>query len=208
MPQPTAPSPLEPPERRRAIIAIAALLCALDAPLLASAATPFDLAALMRSLAQVKAGEATFTERRTVAMLDQTLESSGRLSFEAPDTFVRETLKPRRERLAVAGNTLTISQGTRSRSMPLDSAPEAAVIVEAIRGTLTGNRETLDRYFSSAVSGSAEQWSLELVPLDARLRGQVAAVRVTGRQAIVRQVEVLMSDGDRSLMTIQAVAAR
>jgi hypothetical protein len=141
-------------------------------------------------------------------MLDQTLESSGRLSFEAPDTFVRETLKPRREKLAVAGNTLTITQGTRSRSMPLDSAPEAAVIVEAIRGTLTGNRESLDRYFTSSVSGSAERWSLELVPIDARLRGQVAAVRVSGQQAIVREVEVLLNDGDRSVMTIEPASPR
>ena len=44
-------------------------------------------------------------------MLERTLESSGRLSFEAPDTFVRETLKPRRDRVAVVGNTLTMSRG-------------------------------------------------------------------------------------------------
>jgi hypothetical protein len=38
-------------------------------------------------------------------MLDRTLQSSGRLSFKAPDSFVRETLKPRHEKLAVDGNT-------------------------------------------------------------------------------------------------------
>jgi hypothetical protein len=46
----------------------------------------------MQLLATVRSGEATFVERREVALLDRTVVTSGRLSFEAPDTFVRETL--------------------------------------------------------------------------------------------------------------------
>jgi outer membrane lipoprotein-sorting protein len=171
-----------------------------------SRAASFDLDTLMRSLAQVKSGEATFVEKRQVAQLDQTLESSGRLSFSAPDTFVRETLKPRRERLAVVGNQLTMSQNSRSRSTTLDSVPEAAVIVEAIRGTLTGNRETLERYFTTQLSGAAERWQLDLVPREARLRGQVAQLRVSGRQGQLQEVQMTMADGDRSVMQITPVA--
>nr|WP_310461377.1 outer membrane lipoprotein carrier protein LolA [Sphaerotilus sp.] len=172
-----------------------------------SRAAAFDLDALMASLAQVKSGEATFTEKRTVFQLDQTLESSGRLSFAAPDSFTRETLKPRRDRMAVVGNQLTVSQGSRSRSTTLDSVPEAVVIVEAIRGTLTGNRETLERYFTTQLLGGAERWSLDLVPRDARLRGQVAQVRVSGRQGQLREVQITMTDGDRSVMQIEPVTA-
>lgn len=178
-------------------------------PVSASRAAAFDLDALMAQLAQVKSGEATFTERRSVFQLDQTLtlDSSGRLSFAAPDSFTRETLKPRRERLAVVGNQLTMAQGSRSRSTTLDSVPEAAVIVEAIRGTLTGNRETLERHFTTQLVGSAERWSLDLVPRDARLRGQVAQVRVSGRQGQLREVQITMTDGDRSVMQIEPVTA-
>lgn len=168
----------------------------------ARAADALDLAQLMRTLAQVKAGEASFTERRHVAMLEQTLESSGKLSFEAPDTFVRETLKPRRERIAINGNTLTLSQGSRTRTLALDSAPEAAVIVEAIRGTLTGNREALERNFKTSLSGNAQLWLLELVPREARLRSQVISVRVAGQHGVVREVLVALPDGDRSVMSI------
>ena len=168
-------------------------------------AEPFTLAQLTQLLAQVKAGEATFTETRAVAVLDRTLESTGRLSFAAPDTFVRETLKPRREKLAVVGNTVTLSQGTRTRTVALDAVPEAAVIVEAVRGTLTGNRDALERHFSTRVSGTAPRWALELVPLDVRLRGQVASVRVAGTQGVVREVTVALADGDRSVMTIEPV---
>ena len=166
-----------------------------------------DLDGLMQALGRVKSGEATFTERRQVQQLEQTLDSSGRLSFAAPDTFVRETLKPRRERLEVAGNTLTVTQGSRSHSMALDANPEAVAIVEAIRGTLTGNRVVLERHFDTLVGGSLERWSLELVPRDARMRGQVARVKVAGRQALLREVEITLADGDRSLMRIEPMTA-
>ena len=175
---------------------------ALLVPLAGFSAEAPDLGWLMQTLAKVKAGEATFTEQRHVAMLEQTLQSSGKLSFEAPDIFVRETLKPRRERIAIVGNTLTLSQGDRTRTMALDSAPEAAVIVEAIRGTLTGNREVLERNFKTSVTGSAQLWFLELVPREPRLRSQVMSVRVAGQQGVVREVLVSMPDGDRSVMSI------
>ena len=195
-------------ERRRLIVALGVAAAGIGwvSPG-ACAARAFDLAQLMKTLAQVRSGTASFIERREVAMLDRTIESSGRLSFDAPDTFIRETLKPRRDRMAVTGNTLTLSQGDRSRTMELDASPEAAVIVEAIRGTLTGNLEALERLFETTVSGSAERWSLDLVPREARLRGQVASVKVRGEQALVREVAVLLADGDRSVMTITPTAA-
>jgi outer membrane lipoprotein-sorting protein len=163
----------------------------------------FDLQALMQKLSQVRSGEARFEEDRRVQQLDQTLRSSGRLSFTAPDTFVRETLKPRQERMAVVGNQLTLSRGNRSQTTLLDSVPEAAVIVEAIRGTLTGNRDALERYFDTTVQGSAEQWQLDLVPREPRLRGQVTHLRLSGRQGQVREVRMTLADGDTSVMRIE-----
>jgi outer membrane lipoprotein-sorting protein len=194
---PTLPDPL------------AALRVALFALCLAAVggahAAGFDLAALMQQLSQVRSGEAVFVEDRRVQQLDQTLRSSGRLSFTAPDTFVRETLKPRQERMAVVGNQLTLSRGNRSQTTLLDSVPEAAVIVEAIRGTLTGNREALERYFDTSVQGSAEQWQLDLVPRETRLRGQVTHLRLSGRQGQVREVRMTLADGDTSVMRIEPV---
>ncbi|MHB8496004.1 MAG: LolA family protein [Casimicrobiaceae bacterium] len=194
-------------DRRRLIVSIGALAAGRFTGLpRVRAATAFDLAQLMKTLATVRAGEASFVERRKVAMLDRTLESSGRLSFRAPDTFVRETLEPRRERIAVTGNTLSLTQDGRTRTMELDAAPEAGVVVEAIRGTLTGNRDALERHFTASVTGTIAHWSLELVPRDARLRGEVASVRVRGEQASVHEVVVVLADGDRSVMTIEAAA--
>ena len=208
-PKPLLPRPAHRVDRRDVLrwgAAVASTL-ALGAAATPAPAATLDLATLMQMLAQVKAGEATFVEKRYVTMLERTLQSSGRLSFSAPDTFVRETLKPRQERLAVVGNDVTMSLGARSRTVPLDSLPEAALVVGAIRGTLTGNRELIERSYTASVSGTPQRWLLELVPRDVRLREQVVSVRVTGQQAVVNEVSVTMADGDRSVMTIEPVAA-
>lgn len=188
-------------DRRRALAMLFAAL--LTAPSIGWSQAGFDLTQLMRALAGVRSGQASFVETRTVSMLDRTLTSTGRLSFEAPDSFVRETLRPTRERVAVVGNQVTMSFGQRSRTMALDSAPEAAVIIEAIRGTLTGNRDAIEKHFTATVSGSAAKWSLELVPLESKLRALVTSIQVSGRQSLVREVVVAMADGDRSVMSIE-----
>ena len=192
-----------PPMCRSDCLKVLAALCIALLPLSLRAQPAFDLKQLTQLLSQVKSGEAVFTEKRTVDLLERTLESSGRLSFAAPDTFVRETLKPRQEKVAVVGNKVTLSSGSRSRTVSLDTVPEAAVIVEAIRGTLTGNREVLERHFAATVSGQPQRWGLELIPIEPRLRELVRSVQLSGQQSQVRGVIVIMSDGDRSTMSIE-----
>jgi Outer membrane lipoprotein carrier protein LolA-like len=96
-----------------------------------------------------------------------------------------------------------MSQGSRSRTLALDAVPEAQVMVEAVRGTLTGNQAALQKHFSTQLTGAADRWSLDLKPLDVRLRGTIAAIRVSGRQAEVQEIVLELADGDRSVMKIE-----
>jgi outer membrane lipoprotein-sorting protein len=166
-------------------------------------AADLTLAQLMQALSETKSGETRFTEERKVASLDQTLQSSGRLSFTAPDRFVRETLKPRHEKLAVDGNTLIMSRGSSSRTVQLDTVPEAEVMVDAIRGTLTGNAAVLERAFQTTVGGTLDGWQLQLDPKDARLRETIRSIEIRGRKSALLEVRVLLADGDSSVMKIE-----
>lgn len=168
----------------------------------AAPAWAFDMNELMGLLAQQKQGEASFTEQRFVRGLDGPLHASGTLSFTAPDRLVRRTLSPRPESMEVDGNNLTLSRSGRTRSMTLDSVPELLGMVEAMRGTLSGNGAVLQRYFRSTLTGSRAGWTLDLVPLDERLAAQVASLRLTGRAGEVLGIEMEFRGGDRSVMTI------
>jgi hypothetical protein len=196
--------------RRLARAAVAGLVAASagSGPGIAAAAPGFDLDALMSLLATRKGGEARFTEERTVGGLDNPLLSSGLLSFQAPDRFSRQTLEPRAEAMEVVGNTMVLRRGGRTRQMMLDTVPELAAMVEAMRGTLTGDGTVLRRHFRTTVRGASAQWTLVLEPVDPRLAGIVRSIDIGGTQADVRSVELMMSGGDRSVMLIEPLRAR
>lgn len=181
---------------RQARWALVALLCA------AAPAWALDLNELMGLLAKQKQGEANFTEQRYVRGFDGPLAAAGTLSFTAPDQLVRRTLTPRPESMVVDGNNLTLSRSGRTRSMTLDSVPELQGLVEAMRATLAGNTQVLQRYFTSTVSGDANAWTLDLAPVDARLAAQIATLRLSGKAGEVLGVEMEFRGGDRSVMTI------
>ncbi|RZI65198.1 MAG: outer membrane lipoprotein carrier protein LolA [Variovorax sp.] len=181
---------------RRARWMLVSLLCA------AAPAWAFDLGELMGLLAKQKQGEATFTEQRYVRGFDGPLAASGTLSFTAPDQLVRRTLTPRPETMAVDGNNLVLSRSGRTRSMTLDSVPELQGLVEAMRATLAGNSQVLERYFKSTVIGGADAWTLDLAPVDSRLSSQIAVLRLSGKAGEVLGVEMEFRGGDRSVMTI------
>ncbi len=173
----------------------------------AAPAWALDLGTVTQLLAQRKSGEARFTEERFVSGFEGPLRSSGTLSFVAPDRFVRTTLEPRPESMAVDGNNLILKRGGRTRQMTLDAIPEITALIEAVRGTLTGNATTLEKHFRIQVEGSAAQWTLTLVPRDQRLATQVRELKITGARSDMRVVELWLAGGDRSVMSIDAPQA-
>ncbi len=183
-------------------VGLLSLLLGLATPVLA-----LDLATVTGLLAQRKSGEARFTEERTVSGIDGPLRAAGVLSFEAPNRFARQTTEPRAESMVVDGNLLVLKRGGRTRQMTLDAIPEVTALIEAVRGTLTGNAASLNKHFRIQVDGSPAQWTLTLVPRDERLATQVRELKITGLGGDLRVVELWLSGGDRSVMSIEPLQA-
>ena len=190
-------------ERWRALAFIG--LLALAAPWPAAA---LELDAVMQLLARRTSGEANFTEVRHVSGLDAPLRSTGTLSYKAPDHLARRTLSPRPESFVVEGKQITLERGGRVRRLHVDSVPELSALVSAMSGALNGNSRLLTQHFQASTSGTAAQWVVTLVPDDERIARIVRELRLGGRQGELLQVDMLLTDGDRSVMTIEPQAAR
>lgn len=173
----------------------------------AAPALALELAELMKLLAQRGSGEARYTEQRWVAGLEQPLRSTGTLSFQAPDRLARTTEQPRAETFVVEGNRVTMERGGRKRQMMLDTVPELAAFVAALRGTLTGDTASLQQYFQATVAGTAARWSITLKPLEPQLAQVLRQVKLDGQRSELRQLELQLADGDRSLMVIEPQTA-
>ncbi|MGO8917016.1 MAG: LolA-related protein, partial [Stellaceae bacterium] len=165
----------------------ARLLGALCAGLLAVAAAPapappWGLERLMLTLRQVRAASGQFVERKTLHMLSEPLVASGTLIYVAPDQVQKITVLPRRERLAISGDRLTIEGGPddRARSLSLRDYPEIGAFVEGIRATLAGDQATLDRFYTMRLEGNADDWQLLLQPKAAKLKDIVSWIRISG----------------------------
>lgn len=191
---------------RRSLRSLLLSLCAM-APAL-SLAADWDLDQLMQSLAQAKPGRASFVEKKYIAMLDRPIESSGELAYSAPDRLEKRTAKPKLETMVVEGDTLILERGRQKHTVQLQQYPELAGFIDSIRGTLAGDRKALERAFRLKLEGPTERWTLTLWPTDAKMATLIHLIRIGGMRDNVRSIEVIQTDGDRSVMTIERINAQ
>ena len=210
-----APSPTLATKRTRSLngllqsllFALAPFTIGLTLAMLSPAAfAAWDLQQLMDTLAQSKSGRATFVETKHIAVLDRPVESSGELLFTAPDRLEKRTLKPKAESMLVNGGELLVERGRQKYHLQLQAYPELAAFIDSIRGTLAGDRKALERNYRLSLEGSAERWTLQLLPLDDKMLAVIKSIRIAGARDQVRSIEINQADGDSSLMAIEKLA--
>ena len=161
---------------------------------------------LMSTLAQRKAGRASFVETRYLSIAAKPIESSGELAFAAPDHLEKLTVSPKPERLVVDGDKLTITREGRTYTISLTHYPELDAFIESIRATLTGNRYALEERYKVSIGGHGDDWTLTLTPIDSRMLKAVRTVTLDGTRDLLRTVVIEQPDGDRSVMRLSHAA--
>lgn len=184
---------------RRILVALALLPAV-------SHAADWDIDQLMHGLAQTRSGRASFVEKKSIAMLEKPVESSGELFYTAPDHLEKRTLKPKAESMTVDAGTLVIERGRQKHRLQLQDYPELAAFIDSIRGTLAGDRKALERNYRLSLDGTAERWILQLLPTDEKMQAVVQHIRIAGARDAVRSIEITQADGDSSLMLIEKLA--
>jgi hypothetical protein len=186
----------------RTLAACAALL----SPALAGGQSNGDpgLDQLLQLLAARRHGHVSFTEEHTFKLLTRPLQSSGELLYDAPDHLEKRTLLPRAESLILDHGAVTVQRGHRTSVLPLKEYPQIVPLVESVRATMAGDRAALERYFELHFSGNLDSWSLELRPAEASMRSSVQQIHIHGARERLLTVEIDLSDGDRSVLTVGA----
>jgi hypothetical protein len=172
-------------------------------------ADDWQVSDLMQLLGESKAGKALFVEKKYIGIIDKPIESSGELAFTAPDRLEKRTLKPKAETLLLEGDKLTVDQpGKRLLIVDLQEHPEVAAFVESIRGTLSGDLSTLEKFYTLKLTGTAEEWQLELIPRQKQMLKVISRIQIGGTHADVKKIDFYQGDGDRSEMIIKKVIAQ
>src|SRR3954470_17403643 len=85
-------------------------ICSLMYISVCQAESDWDLDQLMQSLSATKSGHARFIEKKSIAILDKPVESSGELFYTAPDRLEKRTLKPKAESMVLDKDKLIVEQ--------------------------------------------------------------------------------------------------
>ncbi|WP_174545127.1 LolA-related protein [Methylovorus sp. MM2] len=191
------------------LLASAAMVCSLTMSVAGAKAAEVEagwsIDQLMRTLAKNHNGYAHFVEKKSIAMLDQPVESSGELFYTAPDHLEKRTLKPKLETMILDGRTLTLERGKQKHRLQLQDYPEIAAFIDSIRGTLAGDSKALQQTYQLSLQGDAQDWTLLLLPIDAKMKKIVQSIRINGANGDLRTIQITQADGDSSVMTIEKI---
>lgn len=156
----------------------------------------------MARLAQAPERRASFVEEKTLAALDTSLRSEGRLDYRKPDHLEKVTTAPRYESLVVDGGRLVVDSGTDApRVVELDGQPEIRTLIDTIRGALSGDLALLRRSYDVSGTGTASDWHIVLHPRDPAVARLVREVRLAGGSDL-RSIASTAPDGDTDTLTV------
>lgn len=190
------------------LLSLCLLLCSLWAVATTShAESTWDLDQLMQSLATSKSGHASFIEKKSIAILDKPVESSGELFYTAPDRLEKRTMKPKAESMVLDKDKLIVEQRGKKHVLSLQSYPEIAAFIDSIRGTLAGDLKALERTYKLSMSGTRQDWDLSLLPLEDKMKKVVTSINISGDDNMLKTIEIKQADGDSSVMIITPIPA-
>jgi hypothetical protein len=179
-----------------------ALLLAVIAPL----AQAFDLEQLSAQLGQPEVVRGAFIQEKHLRALPQPLTSRGRfvLAKEHGLLWLLETPLQQDYRITTQGIARRSAAGWQAMPRQGASAQQNRLFLAVLQGDSQG----LQRDFALSLSGTAQDWQLQLIPRSALLKQIFSAIQIQGG-ALVQRIELLETQGDRTLLKLpQSTAAR
>ena len=144
-----------------------------------------------------------FVERRHSVLFRNPPETRGTLHFKPPTLLEREVTSPRRERVRIEGENVTLWTEDENgkvveRKASLATIPQLANLVLTIRSTLAGDLATLRKMFRVTLQAPLPKWRVELTPIDEPVANAVSMITMSGDRGEVERIQFTETSGDRT----------
>jgi hypothetical protein len=164
-----------------------------------------SLDALFAALASSPGFFARFHEEKQIALLVLPLTSDGTIHFDRRRGLARHTLQPKHQSVLLSGSTLTLWDGTRTETVPLQSSAPLRALAESFSRMLAADRAGLEKAFALGFRADGRTWQLSLVPTGADLKKLVTEIDLSGEDAAPKRMVVREASGDVGTTTLQDV---
>lgn len=159
---------------------------------------------LLRGMARSAGFEGHFVEEVELALLREPVRSHGVLYFVPPDRMARFTTRPVATALLIDGERVEFRDVDGSR-IDLSRSPLARHVTDNLLLLFSGDRETLEARYTVSFEESEDGWQLTLTPRHAPLSRALARITLGGQAARLDRMEVLDSEGARTVTQLAEV---
>ena len=167
-----------------------------------------DTAALIASLARPAPASTAYTEIHFARLLKQPLTLRGQLDYGGAEKLGKRVDSPYKETTTITDGKATIERdGRGAKTFGLDRAPELQGLLASFSALLSGDAETMNRYYVVAHVSKANAWTLDLQPRSASLARHLKDIVIDGRDKEPRCFTMTQGDGDASVMLLGDLAA-
>jgi hypothetical protein len=161
-------------------------------------AQAFDTAALQRLLQDTPRQPVRFTETRESPWLDAPTQASGTMRMQ-DGVLEKRVERPRRETWRILPDRMQqVPEAAPPREIRFADVPAMAALAHALRSTLSGDLQALERDFKPTLAGQPQQWTLQLTPRRPEVAKSLKLLELRGTRGRVQAIEIVESRGERT----------
>ena len=163
----------------------------------------FSLTELAQTLQQPANVQGAFTQQRYLKSLTKPMTTSGAFTLVPKKGLLWQMQKPFATTLRVRADGImqwTGSAWTNPNANKLGQNRQIQLFLDL----LGGNTQGLEKQFNLSLSGTAQQWTLQLTPKTTITRQIFTRIDISG-DSVVRKIELNEKQGDRTVMQFSQI---
>ena len=170
------------------------------------AETPDRITAVVRGIDTPRDTPIPFVERRTNALLAEPLTLSGEILFTTDGTLSKKVGPPFDESITISARRVEFSRKGKTKRLALDRRPDIKAFYIGMQALLAGDLPALLDAFEVVATETVDDWRLDLVPREEKLRTFVSRMVISGRAGRVLTVRTEQPGGDWQEMSFDRAA--
>jgi hypothetical protein len=143
-----------------------------------------------------------FREERHNKMLKEALILTGYLEYIEAGRLRKVVESPFQEAFLIDNDRIEIERDGETRTLSLSKNRTLQAMLGGIEAILAGQIARVERVFSYQLSGTADDWSIQLTPHSSRIAKHLTGLLVTGNSGAVTSIRIDLKDGEWHLMEI------
>lgn len=150
-------------------------------------------------LAQTKVNppdRVSFTETRYNKLLKEPIVLSGYLEYSKAGQLLKVVETPFKESMLVDGDHVEITRNGKARRLSLKNRKPLLVMLQSMESLLAGKSESLEKSFSTELTGTTGDWHLRLTPRSERLAEYLSRLTVHGNQSSLTDIRFDLGNGE------------